>query len=45
MRCLPMSTYHNFIKAIHDAAYIWREEMKQVFRDEGVLIFFIIVPI
>ena len=41
-----MSTYHNNIKeVIKDAAYIWRQEMKQVFRDEGVLIFFIIVPI
>ena len=25
--------------------YIWRQEMTQVFRDEGVLIFFIIVPL
>ena len=25
--------------------YIWRQEMMQVFRDEGVLIFFIIVPL
>lgn len=36
-----MSIYHK----LEDAAYIWRQEMKQVFRDEGVLIFFIIVPI
>jgi ABC-2 type transport system permease protein len=40
-----MSTYHNIIQAIDDAAYIWRQEMKQVLRDEGVLIFFIIVPL
>ena len=30
---------------IEDACYVWREEMKQVFKDEGVLIFFIIVPL
>ncbi len=30
---------------LQDIAYVWREEMKQVFRDEGVLIFFIIVPL
>ncbi len=41
-----MSTFPNkIVQAIYDAAYIWRQEMKQVFRDEGVLIFFIIVPI
>lgn len=36
-----MSIYHK----IEDACYVWREEMKQVFKDEGVLIFFIIVPL
>ena len=36
-----MSIFHK----IEDAAFIWREEMKQVFKDEGVLIFFIIVPL
>ena len=40
-----MSIFHNIIEAIEDAAYVWRQEMKQVFRDEGVLIFFILVPI
>lgn len=40
-----MSIFHNIYEAVQDACYIWREEMKQVFRDEGVLIFFIIVPI
>jgi len=40
-----MSIFHNIYEAIHDACYIWREELKQVFRDEGVLIFFIIVPL
>ena len=40
-----MSIFHNIINAIDDAAYIWRQEVRQVFRDEGVLIFFILVPI
>ena len=41
-----MSTYHNsFRRRIDDTLYIWRQEMLQVFRDEGVLIFFIIVPL
>jgi ABC-2 type transport system permease protein len=31
--------------AFRDACYIWAQEMKQVFRDEGVLIFFIVVPL
>ena len=40
-----MSIFHRIQEAIYDAAAIWREEMRQVFRDEGVFIFFIIVPI
>ena len=40
-----MSIFHNLIKAVDDAAYIWRQEMRQVARDEGVLIFFIFVPL
>ena len=40
-----MSTFPNILKWLSDVAYVWRQEMKQVFRDEGVLIFFIIVPL
>ena len=40
-----MSISRKIIQAVNDAAYIWRQEMKQVFRDEGVLIFFVIVPL
>ena len=40
-----MSIFHKLHGLIQDACYIWYEEMKQVFRDEGVLIFFIIVPL
>ena len=33
------------IEGIQDACLIWREELRQVVKDEGVLIFFIIVPL
>ena len=33
------------MKAIHDILHIWRQEMRLVLHDEGVLIFFIIVPL
>ena len=40
-----MSIFRNIREAIQDACYIWRQEMRQVVRDEGLLIFFVIVPI
>lgn len=40
-----MSIFHNIKQAMLDAAYIWRQEMRQIFRDEGIIIFFIIVPL
>ena len=40
-----MSIFHNIYSWLEDAAYVWRQEMKQVFRDEGVLIFCVIVPL
>lgn len=30
---------------LHDACHVWTQEMKGVVRDEGVLIFFILVPL
>ncbi len=36
---------YKILQSIHDTCYVWREEMKQVFRDEGVIIFFILVPL
>ena len=33
------------IEGIQDACLIWREELRQVVKDEGVLMFFIIVPL
>lgn len=32
-------------EGIHDLCYIWVKEMKSTFQDEGVLIFFILVPL
>ncbi len=36
---------NTIIEGLHDTCYIWREELRQIFKDEGVLIFFIIVPL
>ena len=36
---------HTIVEGTHDACLIWREEMRQVFKDEGVLIFFVLVPL
>ena len=33
------------VEGLYDTCYIWREELRQLLKDEGVLIFFIIVPI
>ena len=40
-----MSIFHNLHEALKDACFIWWDEMKQVVKDEGVLIFFILVPL
>ncbi len=40
-----MSTYHSLSRMINDTFYIWRRELMQVFKDEGVLTFLIIVPL
>ena len=40
-----MSIFHNLYKGLQNTCYIWRKEMTQVVKDEGVLIFFIIVPL
>lgn len=33
------------IEGCRDAALIWRDEMRQIFKDEGVIIFFFVVPL
>ena len=40
-----MSIFHNILSWLEDSAYVWRQEIKQVFRDEGELIFCVIVPL
>ena len=40
-----MFIFRDFYKGLQDACYIWRKEMMRVVKDEGVLIFFIIVPL
>jgi ABC-2 type transport system permease protein len=37
--------FHKINEGVHDMCYIWAKEMKTVVRDEGVLIFFILVPL
>ena len=45
MQCSPMFIFRDFYKGLQDACYIWRKEMIRVVKDEGVLIFFILVPL
>ena len=40
-----MSIFHKIYSWLLDAAYVWRFEMKQVIRDEGVLMFCLLVPL
>ncbi len=40
-----MSIFHKANEGLHDIFFIWWQEMKQVFRDEGVIIFFFLVPL
>ncbi|MDE6647897.1 MAG: ABC transporter permease, partial [Prevotella sp.] len=40
-----MSIFHSLYKGLQDACYVWRREMQHIVRDEGVLIFFIVVPL
>ena len=41
-----MSTFLKRInEGLHDMCYIWAKEMKSIVQDEGVLLFFIVVPL
>ena len=40
-----MSIFHKLLRWLDDAAYVWRFELRQVLRDEGVLLFCIVVPL
>ena len=37
--------FQTIVEGLSDTCYIWREEFRQIFKDEGVLIFFILVPL
>ncbi len=39
------SLLYKIKEGIQDSCYIWAREMRDSFKDEGVLIFFILVPI
>ncbi len=39
------SIWKQMNEGLHDACYIWAKEMKATVKDEGVLIFFLLVPI
>ena len=40
-----MSIFHKILHWLDDFAYVWRYEFRQVLRDEGVLLFCIVVPL
>jgi len=40
-----MSIFHKILHWLDDLAFIWRFELRQVLRDEGVLLFCIVVPL
>ena len=40
-----MSIFRKLKEHVTDILYVWRQEMKQVIRDEGVLMFLVIVPL
>lgn len=40
-----MYMFHNLADGLRDALQIWRREMELMFRDEGVIIFFFVVPL
>ena len=40
-----MSIFHNIYQGILDTCFIWRKEMRRVVKDEGVLMFFLVVPL
>ncbi len=40
-----MSIFHSFYQGLQHTCFIWRKELMQVIKDEGVLIFFVVVPL
>lgn len=42
---LPKDLFKKIITGLQDTCHVWAQELKSIFHDEGVLIFFIIVPL
>ena len=42
---LKSSLLYKILRGVQDMCFIWKTEMRNVFRDEGVLIFCILVPL
>ncbi|MBR4722767.1 MAG: ABC transporter permease, partial [Muribaculaceae bacterium] len=40
-----MSIFRKYKEHLSDVLYIWRQELRQVIRDEGVLMFLVLVPL
>lgn len=37
--------FNKILTGVSDTFYVWKQEMKNIFRDQGVLIFFFVVPL
>ncbi len=37
--------YEQIVNGMHSLSYVWKDELKKIFKDSGVMIFFILVPI
>ena len=42
---IDMTLFQQIKEGFHDSLYIWAKEVRNVFHDEGVLIFCILVPL
>ena len=40
-----MSIFRKIFNWLDDTAYVWRQELKHVLRDEGVMLFCVVVPL
>lgn len=37
--------YEQIVNGMHSLSYVWKDELKKIFKDSGVMIFFILVPV
>ena len=40
-----MTFKQKVVQGIYDLFYVWKQELRNLFRDQGVLIFFVLVPL